>query len=68
MRRDRRRTDHLRDVANMVQPPARAHDELPPTWWERGFVYLEFFGFTVLFVTGLIASAWGALRYVAGWF
>jgi hypothetical protein len=52
----------------MVQPPARAHDELPPTWWERGFVYLEFFGFTVLFVTGLIASAWGALRYVAGWF
>jgi hypothetical protein len=66
MRRDRRRTDHLRDVTNMVQPPARAHDERPPTWWEGGFVYLELFGFTVLFVTGMIATAWGTARYVMG--
>lgn len=66
MRRDRRRTDHLRDATNMVQPPARSLDEPPPTWWERGFVYLEFFGFTLLFVTGMIATAWGAVRYAMG--
>lgn len=50
----------------MVQPPVRSHDEPLTTWWERGFVYLEFFGFSVLFVTGLIATAWGAVRYVLG--
>ena len=50
----------------MVQPPARSLDEPPPTWWERGFVYLEFFGFTLLFVTGMIATAWGAVRYAMG--
>ncbi|WP_347091653.1 hypothetical protein [Sphingomonas parapaucimobilis] len=50
----------------MVQPSARAHDEPPPTWWERGFVYLEFFGFTVLLVSGMITSAWAAIRYATG--
>jgi hypothetical protein len=67
MRRDRRRPSDLRDGANTTLPPVRSTGESPPTWWEKGFVYLEFFGFTVLLVTALIASAWGAVRYVAGW-
>lgn len=57
MRRDRR-SDPF---------PMRPCDEPPPSRWERVGVWLEFGGFAVLTVSGLIACGWGALRYVAGW-
>lgn len=57
MRRDRR-SDPL---------PMHPRDEPLPSRWERVGVWLEFGGFAVLAASGLIASAWGAIRYVAGW-
>lgn len=68
MRRDRRRSDHLRDAPKMIQPPSGdGREEPPPTVWERGFIWLELFGFGVLFISGMVAGAWGAIRYFAGW-
>ena len=68
MRRDRRRSDHFPDAGKMVQPPSGTDpDDAPPTVWERGFIWLEFFGFGVLFVSGMAAGAWSAIRYFAGW-
>ena len=57
MRRDRRSDP----------PPMQPRDQPPPSRWERVEVLLEFGGFAVLAVSGLIASVWGAIRYVAGW-
>lgn len=59
MRRERRRP----------APPPMVPDkqEPPPSWWERGFIYLEFFGFGVLVVSGMVVSVWGAIRYIEGW-
>lgn len=58
MRRDRRRSDPL---------PIRPRGEPPPSRWERVGVWLEFGGFAVLITSGLIASVWGVIRYIAGW-
>ncbi|WP_341210755.1 hypothetical protein [Sphingomonas paucimobilis] len=51
----------------MIQPTPRSRDEQPPNRWERGFVWLELFGFATLFAVGTIASVWGAVDYLAGW-
>lgn len=57
MRRDRRRSDPL---------PMCSRDEPPPSRWERVEVWLQFGGFAVLTVSGLIVSVWNVIRYVAG--
>ncbi|WP_428968294.1 hypothetical protein ACQR50_10585 [Sphingomonas sp. Xoc002] len=51
----------------MVQPSPPGRDDQTPSRWERVEIWLEFGGFAVLSASGLIASAWGAIRYVAGW-
>lgn len=58
MRQDRRRP---------APPAMRQRDEPPPNRWERVTVSLEFGGFTVLAVSGMIACAWSTVRYFAGW-
>lgn len=45
-----------------------ARDEPPPSRWERVEVWLEFGGFAVLTISGLIVSVWNVMRYVARWF
>lgn len=45
----------------------RQRDEPPPSRWERVGIWLEFGGFAVLAVSGLIAYGWSAIRYIAGW-
>ncbi|MFH8652343.1 hypothetical protein ACH37Y_06465 [Sphingomonas paucimobilis] len=59
MRRERRRP----------APPPMVPDsqDAPPSHWERGFIYLEFFGFGVLIVSGMVVTFWGAFRYLEGW-
>ena len=59
MRRERRRP----------APPPMVPDkqEPPPSRWERGFIWLEFFGFGVLVVAGMIVSMWGAINYLMIW-
>lgn len=67
MRRHRPRSEHIRDASKMIQPSPPGRDDQAPSRWERVEIWLEFGGFAVLSASGLIASAWGAVRYVAGW-
>ncbi len=49
------------------QLPMRPKNEQPPSRSERVGVWLKFGGLTVLAASGMIASVWSTVRYVAGW-